>query len=165
MLLEDSRVSPSEGSMTDRGVGGAVASHGLDANSLVGKEIDFPTGLLGFPAHRRFRLERFKPSDGGPSPFFILCSLDQQLSFPLIHPNSLALDYRPQVTPEVLVALRGHSTDESMFLLIVTVRDRLEEITVNLQGPLVINPGTALGVQVVLEEYPIRYPLLKEQKA
>jgi flagellar assembly factor FliW len=45
-------------------------------------------------------------------------------------------------------------------MLIVTVRERLEEITVNLQGPLVLNPSSSKGLQLVVEEYPLRHPLV-----
>jgi len=45
--------------------------------------------------------------------------------------------------------------------LIVTLRETLEEITVNLQGPLIVNPIAALGAQLVLEDQPLRHPLLK----
>ena len=46
-------------------------------------------------------------------------------------------------------------------MLIVTVRDRVEDITVNLQGPLIINSISLRGTQLVVEEYPVRYPLLR----
>jgi flagellar assembly factor FliW len=42
----------------------------------------------------------------------------------------------------------------------VTVRDRVEDTTVNLQGPLVINPTTRMGLQLVIEQYPLRHPML-----
>jgi FliW protein len=42
-----------------------------------------------------------------------------------------------------------------------TVRDRVEDITVNLQGPLIINSISLRGTQLVVEEYPVRYPLLR----
>jgi flagellar assembly factor FliW len=45
------------------------------------------------------------------------------------------------------------------------VRERLEEITVNLQGPLLVNPVSLLGRQLVLEEYPVRYPLIQPESA
>jgi flagellar assembly factor FliW len=44
--------------------------------------------------------------------------------------------------------------------LIVTVRDSLEATTVNLQGPLVVNPIALRGIQMVIENYPLRHSLL-----
>ena len=93
----------------------------------------------------------------------MLRAVDQNLSFPLIHPSSIALDYRFPVTPELLTGLRANSADELVSLLIVTVRDRIEEITVNLQGPLIINPASSLGLQLVIEQYAVRHPLLARE--
>ena len=125
------------------------------------REFFFPAGVLGFASCRRYRLERFCPADGGESPFFILRSIDQSLEFPLIHPSSLSLDYRFSSSPEMLAALDTHSPDQLVPMLIVTVRDRLEEITVNLQGPLMLNPNSSKGLQLVLENYPLRHPLIE----
>jgi flagellar assembly factor FliW len=127
------------------------------------QELFFPAGLLGFACHE-YKLERFKPDDASDSPFFMLRALDQDLSFPLIHPSFIALDYRFPVSPELLIALTANSADELVPLLIVTVRDRIEEITVNLQGPVIINPASSLGLQLVIEQYEVRYPLLRCEK-
>jgi flagellar assembly factor FliW len=128
---------------------------------LPAQEVNFPAGLLGFPMCRRYRLEPFNLGNGDPSPFLILNCLDQELSFPLIHPSSIALDYRFPVNGGLLTALGAESEEQLITLLIVTVRDRLEDITLNLQGPLVVNRTSSLGLQLVLEEYPVRYPLFK----
>jgi flagellar assembly factor FliW len=121
----------------------------------------FPLGILGFPAARHFRLQQFRPADGSESPFFTLNCLDQNLSFPLIAPSSLRLEYQISVGDAVLEMLRATSVDQLSALLIVTLRERMEDITVNLQGPLVINPASMLGLQIVIENYPLRHPLLR----
>jgi flagellar assembly factor FliW len=124
------------------------------------REFFFPAGVLGFAKCRRYRLDRFCPMDGSESPFFILRSVDQSPEFPLIHPSSLSLNYRFDISAEVLAALEANSPDSLVPMLIVTVRDRLEEITVNLQGPLVLNPASSKGLQLVVEDYPLRHPLI-----
>jgi RNA polymerase sigma factor FliA len=43
----------------------------------------------------------------------------------------------------------------------VTVRKRVEDITVNLQGPLIVNSASLIGIQFVIEEYPVRYALIQ----
>jgi len=125
------------------------------------QDLFFPSGLLGFGSCHRYKLQRFKPNDDGESPFLLLCAIDQDLSFPLIHPASIALDYQFPTNPELLAAMDAKSPDDLVPLLIVTVRDQLEDITVNLQGPVIINPGSSLALQLVIERYPVRYPLLK----
>ncbi|HXG51803.1 MAG TPA: flagellar assembly protein FliW [candidate division Zixibacteria bacterium] len=147
-------------SVPDDGSAEPVQSTAAAAAGLAGKELLFPLGLLGFPDCRRYRLARFRDGDGADSPFFMLNALDHDLSFPLIAPESVGLDYRPAVGRDALAALGARSARDLVALLIVTVRDRLEEITVNLQGPLVVHPATARGLQLVAEDYPLRHPLI-----
>ena len=128
---------------------------------LQDKELFFPAGLLGFPACRHYKLMPFDPGDGSESPFLLLSAVGDELTFPLIHPVSLDLDYRFPTSPELFAALGARAPEDLIPLLIVTVREKLEEITVNLQGPLIVNPVSAAGVQLVLEDLPLRYPLLK----
>jgi flagellar assembly factor FliW len=44
------------------------------------------------------------------------------------------------------------------------VRDRVEDITVNLQGPLIINSVSSMAMQLVIEDYPVRHPLLQQRR-
>ena len=134
------------------------------ALALVGKEISFREGLLGFPDDRRYQLSRFDGADENESPFFILQSMDHDLSFPLIHPDLVAMDYQLAVNAEVIADLKAENESVLVPFLIVTVRERVEEITVNLQGPLLINTVSLLGRQLVLEEYPVRYPLIQPDR-
>lgn len=130
------------------------------AEDIAAKEFLFSTGILGFPMCRRYRLERFRPLDGGASPFLLMCGVEQELTLPVIHPDAAGLDYRIQVNSETLAALEAKSPTALMPLLIVTVRDRLADVTVNLQGPLLLNPHSLRGTQLVVEDYPLRHPLL-----
>jgi len=130
------------------------------AEDVAAKEFFFPTGILGFPMCRRYRLEPFRPLDGGESPFLLVCAVDQELTFPVIYPASIGLDYPFPVNSELLAALAAKSQTELMPLLIVTVRDRLADVTLNLQGPLILNTQSLRGTQLVLEDYPLRHPLL-----
>ena len=134
---------------------GAAAVH-----ILLDGEIFFPAGLLGFPNCRRFSLSRFEPGDGNKSPFFILNSIDQELSFVVIQPDFVATDYAVPLLPELLASLGAQSKSELVPLLIVTVRERVEDITVNLQGPLLVSAPSRIGMQLVLEEFPLRHPIV-----
>lgn len=122
-------------------------------------EVVFPDGLLGLPACRRFILAPYKPTDGSPSPFLMLQCQDENVSLPLIDPRLLVADYHFSIAPDVLTYLKANTVDELSTLAVVTVRDRMEDITMNLQGPLVINFTSHLGLQLVVEHFPVRYPL------
>ena len=129
-------------------------------SGLLGREVNFPAGLLGFPDCQRFELSHFEAGDGASSPFFVLHSKDRELSFLVIHPDWVSLDYCLPISAELLGGLGVRSEPQVLPLLIVTVRERIEEITVNLQGPLAIGIDSGLGVQLVVEEYPLRFPLI-----
>ena len=124
------------------------------------EQLFFPAGLLGFSASRHYKLERFRPEDDSESPFFMLQAIDQDLSFPLIHPASIAMDFRYPVTSELLNALGATSAQDLMALLIVTLREPVEDITVNLKGPVIINVTKGLGLQLVIEQNELHHPLL-----
>lgn len=133
---------------------------GLPHRGVQEQEFNFAEGLLGFPQCNRYKLERFRPADGTETPFFLLRCLDEDLSFPVIHPASLGIDYRLPANRDLLNALNAATGEQLMVLLIVTVRDRVEDTTVNLQGPLVLNSTSGLGLQLVVEQYPLRHPML-----
>jgi flagellar assembly factor FliW len=140
-------------------VAGLVRDQDLEEQELL-----FPVGILGFPAAQRYRLERVHPEDGTNSPFFTLSCIDQSLSFAVIQPHHLHLEYRLTIDAQILETLRATSSDQVSVLLIVTLREPLDDISVNLQGPLVVNPTSAMAVQLVAEEYPLRYPLLRKAR-
>jgi flagellar assembly factor FliW len=126
----------------------------------VDREFFFPEGLLGFGAPRYFTLTPYSPSDGSPSPFFVLQARDDDLCFPLISPALLTADYDPSPPSELLAKLGAAAPEELQTFAIVTLRDRVEEITVNLQAPVVLHPRSRVGFQIVAEQYPLRHPLL-----
>jgi flagellar assembly factor FliW len=159
MLSNDYAKEPEKVPMTNC-AGAAKAGELLDRD-LEEQQLFFPIGLLGFPESRRYRLERYRPDDGSESPFLTLKCLDQDLSFAMIYPRFLQLDYRVPVSDDMLDTLSAASAEQLSALLIVTLRERVENITVNLQGPLIINPASSLALQLVVEQYPLRYPLIQ----
>jgi flagellar assembly factor FliW len=139
-----------------------VLQEKLVASLLQGHHRDFffPEGLLGFSSCQRFTLSRYQPADGSESPFFLLQAVDANVSFPLISPQLLSTDYQLTLPQDVLVKLATDTMNDLVALAIVTVRARVEEITANLQGPVLFNPIARLGLQVIAERYPVRHPLL-----
>ena len=160
MLLNNYARERSKGPLKKYPVAAVKGGESLDGN-LEEQELVFPVGILGFPVSCHYRLEQYRPDDGSESPFLALKCLDQDVSFVLIHPRSLGLDYPVPVNDEILEALSAASAAQLYALLIVTLRERVDEMTANLQGPLIINPVSSLGLQLVLEQYPLRYPLIQ----
>jgi len=124
----------------------------------------FSEGLLGFSSHRNFILVPYRPADGSASPFFVLQAEQDELSFPLISPHWMVSDYKVAPPPELLAVLGAAAPAELSVFVIVTLRERVEEITANLQGPILLNPASRLGLQLVVEQYPLRHPLISPRQ-
>ena len=122
--------------------------------------IIFPDGPLGFPDCTRFT---FIDEDRA-IPFRMLQSLDNPaLAFVVVDPLISRSDYHFDVTHEDLKLIKTDSTENLLVYCIVTMSRNIHEVTVNLQGPLVINPTQRLGHQFVLvdTDYTTREKLIQ----
>lgn len=103
-------------------------------------------GLLGFPDFVEFALI----PHGEESPFLWLQSIDEpELAFITIDPRIFLPDYLPDVAPDELAAIGLSSVADAALLSIVVIPDDPERMTANLQGPVLVNPATHLGRQVI----------------
>jgi flagellar assembly factor FliW len=119
--------------------------------------ITFPKGLLGFPQHSRFCL--LEPGDDAC--FFWLQSLDDAaLAFVVTDPILFIKDYSVPVRPEQMGELGLTRLEDAQVFVIVNKIE--QQLTGNLQGPLVINTLTRQGEQMVLAEkrWTTRHPLM-----
>ncbi|MCS6896892.1 MAG: flagellar assembly protein FliW [Nitrospira sp.] len=121
--------------------------------------LTFPSGLLGFSESRRYVILDHDTE----APFKWLQSLDEPaVAFVIMDPDLfVGQEYRVEVSEETLVEIQGNNGEALSVAVILTIpSDDPGRITANLRGPLLINPRTRLGKQVVLsEEYPTRHPL------
>jgi len=120
----------------------------------------FPDGPLGFPDCTRFTFI----DEERAMPFRMLQSLDNPaLAFVVVDPLISCPEYHFDVTVEDLKLIKAEKTDNLLVYVIVTMNRNIHEVTVNLQGPLVINPEQRLGHQFVLvdTEYTTREKLLR----
>ena len=120
--------------------------------------LDFPQGLLGFPEEKRFALMEYKPD----SPFYFLQSLaDPDLTFLMINPFAFFNDYEFDMD-DALMAEIGVTVDNPPTVFnIATVKDKIENMTVNLAGPVLVNLRDRKAAQWVIEktQFPTKYPL------
>lgn len=122
--------------------------------------ITFGDGLPGFPAARRFSLQR---RGGDDSPFSVLQSLDDDaLCFVVVPPDAFFPDYAPELEDGDAERLGLTEADDAIVLLVVSLGARAEEATANLLGPVVVNRHTLAAAQVVLRgrDLPARQPLV-----
>jgi len=122
--------------------------------------IVFPEGIPGFPGRQRFILLNEGLTD---TPFWWLQNVDDgNLSFLTVEPTQIAPEYDFPIPQEMFVLLGLSTTPTVEALAIVSVPDGdLHRATVNLKAPVLINPETKLGGQLVLDRspYAIRQPL------
>ncbi len=113
----------------------------------------------GFPSHREYVLVAADPS----GLLRWLQSLDPEgPRFLVVPPAPFVPGYAPRLPGAVLTELDLDSPAAAELLCLVTVPDGdVRAATVNLRAPLVVNPATARGRQVVLPDagHPFRHPL------
>ena len=86
---------------------------------------------------------------------------------PVMNPLMVCETYNPQVSEELLSDL-GNLSDENIVVLVtVTVPTDLTKMTVNLQGPIIINSDEKKGAQIIVEgsEYPVKFPIYEILKS
>jgi flagellar assembly factor FliW len=123
-------------------------------------ELEFGSGLPGFPDARRFALVRIE--DGEDTPFAMLRCLDTpDLEFVVVHPFLFFPTYSPELDDETAERLDLRSADDAIILAIVTVPDEVKDATANLAAPIIVNRRTRQALQAVLGdiELDLRAPL------
>ena len=110
--------------------------------------IQFPEGLFGFHEHREFALLDEQKDD---SPFaWLQSTADATLAFIIIDPALFMKDYQPEVARGDLETLGATAVaDCSVFLIVTIPADHPEQMTANLQGPVLISADRKTGRQVI----------------
>lgn len=109
----------------------------------------FEQGVLGFPQERQWTLVAAERSG-----FAWLQALGEPaLCFLLVDPYVVVPNYTLDLPPSAISALQLRDDDAPLVQAIVTLPPTAgAPLTANLQGPIVINPRTRRGAQVVLPE-------------
>ena len=121
--------------------------------------ITFPAGLPGFPTAHRFELAPWGPAG---SPFLILTSSDDpDVGFVVVPPWVFYPDYEFELDAGTAERLSLAKAEDAVVFAVVTLRDRAEDSTLNLLGPIVVNRFSHEAAQVVLPSagYSVRAPL------
>ena len=131
------------------------------------KILTFEDGIIGFPDLKHFTLihDEEKGKDAGIRYFQSI--EEPAFAMPVMNPLMVCEDYNPQVSEEFLASL-GNITDENIVVLVtVTVPTDLTKMTVNLQGPIIINSDEKKGAQIIVEgnDYPVKFPIYEILKS
>jgi flagellar assembly factor FliW len=109
------------------------------------QKLSFPSGILGFEDLRSFVL-----LDAAQPPFYWLQSLEEpEIAFVLIDPVFFKPDYIPDLNPADLEEIELTNQEDQLVFAIVTIPEKPELMTANLQGPIVVNRRNKLGRQSI----------------
>lgn len=126
---------------------------------------EFDSGLYGFEEVKRYAI--FHQSFDGVSLLNLQAVDNISPSFLVLEPWDLYPDYCPTLTEEDLKLCDVSDINELIFLVITNVSTSIGELSVNIKSPVVLNPKSKKGRQVILQnpDYKVRYhPFLQEEK-
>jgi flagellar assembly factor FliW len=125
------------------------------------KIISFPSGIIGFPRHNKFCLVNRPES----LPYFWLQCVDQpEWAFVVLPIPVFKDDYQFRLSPAEIELLKFVNEDIPLILSVVVIPPDINQATVNLLAPIVINERERMGTQIINENglYRARH-LLKEE--
>lgn len=125
--------------------------------SAVDGVVTFPEGLPGFEDQRQFMLMASPEME----PFTVMQGMtDGGPSFVAIDPRVVEHGYVTALDRMDLARLSADERDTLLWLAIVAARED-GSVTANLRAPVVINPGTMRGIQLIAveSEYATDHPV------
>ncbi|MCK5687203.1 flagellar assembly protein FliW [bacterium] len=122
--------------------------------------IVFAEGLLGFENIKEYILlntegeEIFKWLQAVKAP---------ALCFLVIEPELFMFNYSLEISDEDVKNLKINSSEEVEILAIVTVPENPQDMTANLQGPIVLNVGNNMAKQIISgnPSHKVKVPIIK----
>lgn len=132
----------------------------------VTKIINFNDGIIGFEELKQFMV--MNDADTEDAKILWLQSLDDgEVAMPVIDPLIIKTDYNPVVEDELFKNIGEIIDGEMLVLTTITVPADISMITTNLKAPIIINPVTMKGCQIIVDndEYQVRYPIYDILKA
>lgn len=125
------------------------------------KIITFENGIIGFPELKRFTLIHDEEKGTGAGIRFLQSLDEPAFAMPVMDPLLVKEDYDPEVNDELLTSAGNLTEDNILVLVTVTVPSDLTKMSVNLQGPLVINVEEHKACQIIVDgsDYPVKFPI------
>ncbi len=123
--------------------------------------IAFENGIIGFPDLKRFVMLHDAEKGDNVGIHFLQSIEEPGFAMPVMDPFMVKEDYAPEVDDELLATL-GDLTEENLLVLVtVTIPSDLTKMSVNLQGPFIINVDERKACQIIVEgcTYPVKFPI------
>ncbi|WP_050606975.1 flagellar assembly protein FliW [Clostridium niameyense] len=124
--------------------------------------IYFQKGIPGFEKLKKFIIFPVEDNDI----FSVFHSIeDENIGIIVISPFHVKKDYEIKLEEDLIKRLKIKNEEEVLILNTVTLSSVVNEITVNLKAPIIINIKEKLGEQIIVDNdnYKIKHPIFKEE--
>lgn len=124
--------------------------------------IVFKKGIPGFIDLNKFILVNLEEYE----PFKLLQSLENtEVALIVTSPYEFNKNYEIRLKEETIKSLDIKDPSEALMIVTITLNSDVNKITMNLQGPIVINTSNNLGEQIILDDskYNVKTPIMKEE--
>ena len=125
--------------------------------------IHFEAGIPAFPDEKSFVLIH---DENNPDSLFLWLQSTQtpDLVFTIMDTLSVLPDYAPLVAEEEMQRIKESDDDDFFIYNIANIKDSIEDICVNLKGPIIINHKTGRGMQAISDhaDHHVRYPVFED---
>lgn len=121
------------------------------------KIITFPHGIPGLESATRYALIRHDKTN----PISWLQAVDDPyVSLPVVEPFLVLPDYEFNISDADAGELSVNKRDDLHIVNVVVIPEKLENMTVNLAAPILINIRMNLGKQIIFDRknYQVQYP-------
>ncbi len=139
-------------------------------------EVDLPEekiltldrGLIGLTDYKQFTI-LYDCEKENANICWLQSIEEPTLALPVIKPWIVKEDYNPIVEDELLSHIGELTEDNLVILLTMTVPADIENMSVNLKAPIIINADTRKGAQIIVEnpDYEVKfkvYDVLQKKK-
>lgn len=125
------------------------------------KIIRFENGIIGFPELKSFTLLHDEEKGTGVGIRFLQSVDEPAFAMPVMDPLLVSPDYDPEVEDELLTCIGQVNGDNILVLVTATIPSDLTQMSVNLQGPIIINVDERRGCQIIVDstKYPVKFPI------
>ena len=125
------------------------------------KILIFQDGIIGFPELKRFALLHDEEKGVDVGIRFLQSVEEPGFSMPVMNPLVVKPDYDPEVDDELLAGAGKITPDNLLVLVTVSIPGDLTQMSVNLQGPFVINIEEHKACQIIVDNgnYPVKFPV------
>ena len=125
--------------------------------------ITLPDGLFGFEEFKKYAL-----IESEYQPLLLMQSIEEQaLSFYIIDPFLFCSNYEVDVEDKILERIGLTDPSDVCVMTIVTLPAKGNQVTANLEGPLIINRKNNQCLQVILsnDRYTTKYDIIAALKS